>query len=275
MKKTAFLMAGVAVLALSATAASAQSINTFSTGQQTRVIAGTVAGNNISIEGLTRNIPFGGSFLPPALPISNTSNIATANDSTATNSAWHATGISVGNVGGAGERFDNATFSLQGTVSTDCAFYTGTSNSLSFDFGQIGIYVSDNTGPAAAFTMVAPAAMNFDTNLAGCNTANTVSISKNDIRGMVNTTGGGYDTDVFQANLPYIVTASYTAPSTNTVTGGSPQQLTVGAAANAAQSAQHGAWKSNMDIEVSIPQADLALLAGSYSGNFTVTVAAL
>lgn len=268
MKKTAFLMAGVAVLALSATAASAQSINTFSRGQYTNT--STVLG--VVVPGTTVNVPSTGGLVGA---IQNGLNTVRANNSNATDSAWHATGISVGNVGGAGERFDNATFSLQGTVSTDCAFYTGTSNVLSFDFGQIGIYVSDNTGPAAAFTMVAPAAMNFDTNLAGCNTANTVSISKNDIRGMVNTTGGGYDTDVFQANLPYIVTASYTAPSTNTVTDGSLQQLTVGAAANAAQSAQHGAWKSNMDIEVTIPQADLALLAGSYSGNFTVTVAAL
>ena len=264
MKKTAFLMAGVAVLALSATAASAQTVGGFSTGQRTTGFGIPLTNGVVSV---TRDVPSlsGGS---------SAANIARANNANSNESAWHAVGVSVGNVGEA-VRFDNATFSLQGRVSTDCAFYTGTSNSLSFDFGQIGIYVSDNTGPAAAFTMVAPAAMNFDTNLAGCNTANTVSISKNNIGGMVNTTGGGYDTDVFQANLPYIVTASYTAPSTNTVTGGSPQQLTVGAAANAAQSAQHGAWKSNMDIEVSIPQADLALLAGSYSGNFTVTVAAL
>jgi hypothetical protein len=262
--KIASLLAGVAVVALSATAVSAQSVSTFSRGQYT-VGAGIPGGSGVA--SVTINVP---SFLN-----GNAANIVRANNPNSVASAWHATGASVGNVGGAGERFDNATFSLQGNVSTDCAFYTGTSNVLSFDFGQIGVYVSDNTGAAAAFTMVAPAAMNFDTNLAGCNTANTVSISKNDIRGLVNNSGSGYDTDVFQANLPYIVAASYTAPTTNTVAQGSLQTLTVGAGANAASSGQHGAWKSNMDIEVTIPQADLALLAGQYSGNFTVTIAAL
>lgn len=267
--KIASLLAGVAVVALSATAVSAQSVSTFSRGQYT-VGAGIPGGSGVA--STTVNVPSLGGLLGAG---QNALNIVRANNPDSITSAWHATGASVGNVGGAGERFDNATFSLQGTVSTDCAFYTGTSNVLSFDFGQIGVYVSDNTGAAAAFTMVAPAAMNFDTNLAGCNTANTVSISKNDIRGLVNNSGSGYDTDVFQANLPYIVAASYTAPTTNTVAQGSLQTLTVGAGANAASSGQHGAWKSNMDIEVTIPQAQLALLAGQYSGNFTVTIAAL
>lgn len=271
--KIASLLAGVAVVALSATAVSAQSVNTFSRGQQTLVVAGSIGGNNIAVDtGITRNVPYGGIFGIGA--ISNASNINTANNSNATNAAWHATGASVSNVGGAGDGADGATFTMTGTVSTDCAFYTGTSNDLSFNFGQIGVYVSDNTGPAAAFTMVAPAAMNFDTNLAGCNTANTVSISKNDIRGLVNNSGAGYDSNVFQANLPYIVTASYTAAPINSVSAGVQQQLTVGETDNANQRT-HGAWKSNMDIEVTVPQADLALLAGTYSGNFSVTVAAL
>ena len=266
--KIASLLAGVAVVALSATAVSAQSINTFSRGQQTVVIGGSVNGNNIALPtGITLNAPI-------PFVLSNNSNSNTANNSNATNAAWHATGVSIGNVGGNGDGSDGATFSMTGTVSTDCAFYTGTSNDLSFNFGQIGVYVSDNTGPAAAFTMVAPAAMNFDTNLAGCNTANTVSISKNDIRGLVNNSGGGYDSNVFQANLPYIVTASYTAAPINSVSAGVQQQLTVGETANANQRT-HGAWKSNMDIEVTVPQADLALLAGAYTGNFSVTVAAL
>ena len=261
--KIASLLAGVAVVALSATAVSAQSVSTFSTGQRT---SGTGIPGTSAVLSVTRDVP---SFLGGT----SAANIARANNPNSSESAWHAVGASVGNIGTAVDE-DGATFSMTGNVSTDCAFYTGTSNNLSFDFGQIGVYVSDNTGPAAAFTMVAPAAMNFDTNLAGCNTSNTVSISKNDIRGLVNNSGAGYDSNVFQANLPYIVAATYTAGAVNTVVGGSQQTLTVAANANANQRS-HGAWKSNMDIEVTIPQATQALLAGTYSGNFTVTIEAI
>lgn len=257
MKKSAFLLAGVAVLALSATAASAQTVGGFIKGQYVDTFFGIPVGTN-NVSGLNA---------------ASTQNAIRANNSQSAVSAWHAVGVSIGNVGGNGDASDGATFSLTGNVTEDCAFYTGTSNALSFDFGQIGVYVSDNTGPAAAFTMVAPASMNFDTNLAGCNTPNQISISKNDIRGLVNVAGGGYDTNVFQANLPYKIDAKYTAANGVASGQGTLQTLTVGTAANAAQ-ASHGAWKSNMDLEVTIPQANLALLAGNYSGNFTVTIAA-
>nr|WP_312449165.1 hypothetical protein [Brevundimonas naejangsanensis] len=264
MKKSAFLLAGVAVLALSATTASAQAIGGFSKGQYTNnaTFLGVVVPAN------TVNVPSG------SLPsIQTAANIARANNGDAAESAWHAVGISFGNVGGDGDGSDGATFTLTGNVTEDCAFYTGTSNALAFDFGQIGVYVSDNTGPAAAFTMVAPAVMNFDTNLAGCNTPNKITIQKNDLRGLVNNMGGGYDDAVFQANLPYAVRAQYTAAAGVGTGTGALQTLNV--ATNADQgSAVHGAWKSNMDLQVTIPQADLALLAGDYSGNFTVTIAA-
>lgn len=282
MKKSAFLLAGVAALALSATAASAQTVRTVQQGQQTKVVGfGIPVGGSIgNVNGWvvnpligTVNVPYDGGFLGLGGPISNAQNLATANNADATNPAWHGIAVSVGNVGGNGDASDSATFTLTGNVTEDCAFYTGTSNALSFDFGQIGVYVSDNTGPAAAFTMVAPAVMNFDTNLAGCNTPNKITIQKNDLGGLVNNLGGGYDDAVFQANLPYEVRAQYTAaPGVGTGTG---QLQTLNVATNADQnSASHGAWKSNMDLQVTIPQADMALLAGNYSGNFTVTIAA-
>jgi len=278
MKKSAFLVAGVAALALSATAASAQTVRVVQQGQQSPVIGtsvnfGSPIGNvNIAIPtGITRDIPYAGGIV--SAPITNAQNIATANNAGATNPAWHGIAVSVGNVGGNGDNSDGATFTLTGNVTEDCAFYTGTSNALAFDFGQIGVYVSDNTGPAAAFTMVAPAVMNFDTNLAGCNTPNKITIQKNDLRGLVNNMGGGYDDAVFQANLPYAVRAQYTAAAGVGTGTGALQTLNV--ATNADQnSVSHGAWKSNMDLQVTIPQADMALLAGNYSGNFTVTIAA-
>src|SRR5690606_16464488 len=168
---------------------------------------------------------------------------------------------------------DGATFTLQGTVSTDCAYYSGNNNTETLDFGQIGIYASDDTGPAAAFTMVDEATVTIDTNLAGCNTANTVRIAKNDVRGMVNNDGVGYDSNVFQANLPYSVTARYTAGNPGVAVAGTPQTLVV--ATNSDQASRtHGAWKSAMALDVIVPKADKALLAGTYSGDFTVTISA-
>jgi hypothetical protein len=252
MKKIATLLAGVAVLAMTASAASAQSIAINSKGQ-TQFLGFTVSNN-------------GG-----ALGLANGIN---ANNGNSPISSWQGTTISVGNVGTVSSS-DGATFSLTGNVTEDCAFYTGNSGSLSFDFGQIGVYVSDNTGPAAAFTMVAPATMNFDTNLAGCNTPNAITIAKTNAAGMVNSTGGGYDSAVFTNTLPYEVEASYTAANGTGTGVGGLKTLTVAANdADGSSTVSHGAWKSNMDILVTVPQATQALLAGNYAGTFTVTIAA-
>src|SRR5690606_30217989 len=68
-------------------------------------------------------------------------------------SSWHAIGNAVDDNGTAAGS-DGATFTLKGMVSTDCAYYSGNNNTETLDFGQIGIYASDDTGPAAAFPMV-------------------------------------------------------------------------------------------------------------------------
>ena len=258
MKKSAFLLAGVAVLALSATAASAQTVGGFIKGQYVDTFFGIPVGTN-NVSGLNA---------------ASTQNAIRANNSQSAVSAWHAVGVSIGNVGGNGDASDGATFSLTGNVTEDCAFYTGTSNALSFDFGQIGVYVSDNTGPAAAFTMVAPAVMNFDTNLAGCNTANSVTITKNSADGLINSgNNGGYDSNVFQANLPFSVEAKYTAAAHNAVANGSQQTLSVASTA-LSNVANHGAWKSPFSLAVNIPVASKALLAGNYEGTVAVQIQA-
>ena len=255
--KIAYLFAGVAAVALTAGAASAQDINQ---GQTQRNYSGQPGTYTYSFNpGSTGQIDHG-------------RNIERAAGTRPGASSWHAIGNATDNDGTAANS-DGATFTLQGTVSTDCAYYSGNNNTETLDFGQIGIYASDNTGPAAAFTMVAPATLSIDTNLAGCNTANTVRIQKNDVRGMVNNDGGGYDSDVFQANLPYSVTASYTAGSPGVAASGSAQSLVV--AENADQnSRQHGAWKSAMSLDVLVPTPTKALLAGTYSGDFSVTISA-
>ena len=183
--------------------------------------------------------------------------------------------ISGGSAGNNGQAIgnDGATFTLKGAVSTDCAYYTGNA-STTIDFGTIGIYASDNTGPANAFDMTAPANVSIDTNLAGCNTSNTVTVSKNDIRGLVNNSGAGYDSNVFQANLPYSVQGNYTAGAVGSAAAATNGNwINLGLNANSTQ-ASHGAWKSAMSLDVNIPVPSKSLLAGNYEGQLTVNIAA-
>ena len=254
--KISTLLAGVAAVALTAGAASAQDINV---GQTQRVGGANGTYTYNFGQGTINSIDHG-------------RNIERAAGLRAGGSSWHALGEAADNNGTA-ETSDGATFTLTGSVSTDCAYYSGNNNTETLDFGQIGIYASDNTGPAAAFTMVAPATLSIDTNLAGCNTANTVRIQKTDVRGMVNNDGSGYDTDVFQANLPYSIAASYTASGTGAPAAGTAQTLTVAENADQA-SRQHGAWKSAMSLDIVGPTPARALLAGTYAGTFGVTISA-
>ena len=254
--KIVSLLAGVAAVALIASAASAQDIRF---GQYT--------------DGLNMGHVSSPGDTSPNNTLATDAARALARDGLATRSAWFAEGSAVDNIGTA-EGSDTASFTLTGTVSTDCAYYSGDNATETLDFGQIGIFASDNTGPAAAFTMVAPASVRIDTNLAGCNTANTVRIAKTDLNGLVNAGAGAYDNNVFQANLPYQVTANYTAGlATGGASAGTAQTLTVATNASAAAN-QHGAWKSAMALNVSIPVPAKALVAGSYAGTFGVTISA-
>ncbi|SDQ96550.1 hypothetical protein, partial [Brevundimonas sp. 374] len=183
MKKFASLMAGAAALALTAAPAMAGTVyqgSVTGTVQITPPIStpfGTIPG--VSFTGTSNNTTIVG--IADALNPSVNSNVSLITIS----------GSSAANNGTASNN-DGATFTLKGAVSTDCAYYTGNA-STTIDFGTIGIYASDDTGPANAFDMTAPANVTIDTNLAGCNTSNTVTVSKNDIRGLVNNSGAGYD----------------------------------------------------------------------------------
>jgi hypothetical protein len=240
--KIASILAGVAVAALTASAASAGDINQ----GQTQLFGSTVnVGGGLAGFANNINAQLGGS------PISS----------------WHAVGESEGNNGTAATS-DGATFTLKGAVSTDCAYYSGTGNQV-LDFGTIGIYASDNTGPAAAFTMTDDASVEINTNLAGCNTVNTVTVSKVN---MVSDNTGGYDAAIFRNDLPFSVTAAYKAGATNSTTA-SNQSWTVGTG-QSSDFRKHGAWKSAMSLNVNIPQQQKALLAGNYTGSVSVTIAA-
>ena len=259
MKKFASLMAGAAALALTAAPAMADSVYQGSA-------TGTLSWQPIP-------------FLPPITVSGTTTDTFWVGLADALNPGVNSNislitieGYSAGNNGTASTS-DGATFTLKGAVSTDCAYYTGNA-STTIDFGTIGIYASDNTGPANAFDMTAPANVEIDTNLAGCNTSNTVTVSKNDIRGLVNNSGAGYDSNVFQANLPYTVTGSYTAGAVgSTAAATQGNWISLGANANST-SASHGAWKSAMSLDVNIPVPSKSLLAGNYEGQLTVAIQA-
>jgi len=170
----------------------------------------------------------------------------------------------------------NVVFALSGTVNRDCSFYAGNDSSArAIDFGTIGVRTGNNENVNSAFEMVGQAEANIDTLTAGCNTNNVVEINKNDIRGLVNANPGGYDTDEFQANIPYQVTASWTGVAQNAQTTGSSQSLVVPTNGNAGQKPQ-GAWRSRMDIDIVAPAVtNKGLVAGSYTGTTTLTLRAL
>ena len=251
--KIASLLAGVAVVALSATAASAGP-NIYQ-GSVTNHLYPIVGGPNTNATWAVGAADIANNWFG----LSNTSLIVISGGAANNN--------------GTNSLTAGASFTLKGNVTKDCAYYTGNA-STTVDFGTIGIYASDNTGPAAAFDMTSDATVSIDTNLAGCNTANTVTVTKSNANGLINNAGGGYDSNVFQANLPYTVKGSYTAtPQNSTAAGTTGNWIDVGLNAPSGTNT-HGAWKSAMSLKVNIPVPSKSLLAGDYQGDLTVSITA-
>ena len=106
-------------------------------------------------------------------------------------------------------------------------------------------------------------------------TNNQVQISKDNLDGLVNAGAGAYDTNEFQANIPYSVTASWNGVALNAQTTGTPQFVTVATNQNA-NSLQQGAWRSDMQIDIVAPRVNgKGLVAGNYEGTTTLTLRAL
>ena len=171
----------------------------------------------------------------------------------------------------------NVAFTLTGSVTKDCSFYAGnTAAARNIDFGVIGVRTGNNENVNDAFDMRAPAAAAIDTLTAGCNFNNNVSIAKTGgVNGMVNNAAGGYDSNQFQANLPYSVAAGWTGTTNQSgPAAGTPQTLNV-TTAQANGTLAQGAWRSAMDIDVIVPVAAKALVAGTYSDTMTLTLSAI
>lgn len=254
--KIASILAGVAVAALTASAASAGTINK---GQITVPVFGFPVDFNSpgAVTGL--------------VGWSSTDNRNNSQNGAAGYSSWHANGQSGANVGSVGDTGD-ATFTLKGKVATDCAYYTGSSNNQTLDFGTIGIYADENAGPANLFNMTQAASVEINSNVAGCNTANKVVISKTDLQ---SDNVGGFDSNAFTNKLPFTVVANYkagAAGSTAAVT--SAQDHVTVASGSSSNQATHGAWKSPMSLKVNIATPGKALLAGNYEGTVSVLISA-
>ncbi|MBD3834039.1 MAG: hypothetical protein IE910_11930 [Brevundimonas sp.] len=246
--KIASILAGVAVAALTASAASAGTINQ---GQATVPIFGTV---NVPVLGV----------------INLGVNQANAQNGNSSYSSWHANGQSGANSGSVGDTGE-ATFTLKGTVATDCAYYSGSSNDHTLNFGTIGIYADENAGPANLFTMTQDASVEINTNAAGCNTANTVKISKTNL---VSDNVDGYDNTTFTNTLPFSVKAKYKAANAGAPAAG-VNQVWIDVPANLPGGQKtHGAWKSPMSLDVKIARPTQALLAGTYTGSVSVMITA-
>lgn len=256
--KIASILAGVAIAALSASAASAQAVQVINKGQYqgTPGFFGPTYNPNV-----TTNVTDLGGIANGFRALNGGTNI----------SAWHAVGFSAGDTETAGN--DGATFSLKGAVSKDCAYYSGDNSTESFDFGTLGIYTGDNTGPNAAFTMVAPAVLTVQTNLAGCNTNNTVTLSRT-VADMTSDSGSGFDNDVFTNKLPYRVTASYQGASQVAGGGAAIGRTLTMVEGDLTEAQANGAWKSPMNLTVVVPTPTKALLAGNYTSSFDVLIAA-
>ncbi|MFK4057521.1 hypothetical protein [Brevundimonas sp. NPDC046655] len=162
-----------------------------------------------------------------------------------------------------------ATFSLTGSVTPDCAYYTGGTDTT-VNFGQIGINAQDNN-PDAAFEMVGgDRTLDINSNLAGCNTKNTVTFSKTDLS---TNAAAGFDGAQFTATIPVELSAQFTAGAVGATNNASLQTVSLLQAGNQTVPNSYGAWKSSLNMQVKMKNPGKALLAGTYNGTVGVTIA--
>lgn len=247
------LLAGVAAVALSATSALA---------------SGSVYQGSVTTHGSFFGIPFSNTtnnglavlaadLLNPTVDNSSTALITISSSGFAANTANTST-------------TNGATFSLKGNVTPDCAYYFGDANTT-VNFGVIGINTSDNN-PDAAFEMVGgDRTLDINSNLAGCNTRNTVTFSKTDLS---TTNGAGFDPAQFTNVIPVTLQAKYKAGVVGGTSAVSEQTVTLSNAGNQASASSHGAWKSSLDMKLTLANPNKGLLAGDYTGSVGVTIVA-
>lgn len=182
-------------------------------------------------------------------------------------------GASVGTPNGGTE--SNA-FLITGTVPTDCSFYTGNA-AKTINLGNIGIVANSNVAVNNAFDMAGQATGNATTSTAGCNFKNTVTITKtNGNEGLRNDAAAGYDTNEFQANIPYRVRARFRASDDPNVPGVGTGGVKLNVGPNeSTEVADFGAWRSQFELIVNANPPAKALVAGTYTDTVTVVFATI
>ena len=176
-----------------------------------------------------------------------------------------------------------AKFTLRGSVSKVCAIQgvdvagdgveSGPGLDATINLGTIGISAGDDQAVNTLFTMTGPANVDIQSAAAGCNYENALTLSKNHVAGLVNNSGSGYDSNRFQANLPYAVTARFHGVPSGVVGPGTPQSVQV-STTQASNSGNFGAWRSPLDVRVRIPQVHgKGLVGGTYQDTLTLTLA--
>lgn len=171
-------------------------------------------------------------------------------------------------------------FTLAGTVTKDCSFYSGDSTvsggifNQTIQLGTIGVQTGNNVNSSLAFDQNGPITANISTSTAGCNTANTVTVSKlNGTVGLKNPAPGSFDSNQFTDVIPYTVVATWTGIDSG-VGAGALKTITV-AANDDTETKTQGAWRSSFDMTINAPAPTKGLVAGTYTDAVTVTLAAL
>ena len=166
-----------------------------------------------------------------------------------------------------------ATFNLTGTVAQNCSYFAGNSLNQTIGLGAIGIKNGNSQNIGQLFNQIDQVDVEITSTNAGCNTDNTVTVSKS-AQGLVNGSPGGFDTNQFTANIPYDVVVGIGAAVPKGQQGqGTFQGFTV--ASNASQgTGSYGAWRSSLDLRAEIPPQSKGLVAGTYSDTITVVLAA-
>ena len=166
-----------------------------------------------------------------------------------------------------------ASFSISGTVAPSCVLGNNGPDMNDVNFGNIGVNADGSQGIENAFNMVGAINGHSRTNIAGCNTSNRVTVNKS-AAGLTNASAAasGYDTAVFQANLPYSLAVQYTSGDLGHVgTSGSISRFSVGTGATG-NSRDNNAFRSGLAVRIDIPAPTKALVAGEYTDTVLVTI---
>ena len=175
----------------------------------------------------------------------------------------------------------SAQFTFRGNVSSVCAMQavdagSGPGLTGTVDLGTIGISAGDDQSVASLFTMTGPAHVTIHSDAAGCNYRNQVALEKDSVRGLRNTAPGSYDSDQFQANIPYSATASFTGVAAGAGHVAGTAQTVAVSTTQLRNRGNFGAWRSPLDIAVDMPQVTgKGLVGGDYEGTLTVSLGIL